>query len=221
MNTRPEHGGDTVLPGLDRDVLCPECGYNLRGLTVPRCPECGGYFDPLRVGLPPPQTGFTAVSVAAWAILLGGMLAFTMWPLLLILLPIVAFFAVAGVQALCEIILAGWVLRDVTWRLFRAWWEGVLIGYGLCSVTLNLSGWALAFPVLAAANTPWPAGFTAVFALTSVEALVVQWWVVRRRLRQWKQPPQPARLILACLAAKAAAQIVWAVVPLEIVRFQT
>ncbi|NLE59493.1 MAG: hypothetical protein GX616_14110 [Planctomycetes bacterium] len=25
----------------DRDVPCPVCGYNLRALTVPRCPECG------------------------------------------------------------------------------------------------------------------------------------------------------------------------------------
>jgi hypothetical protein len=25
----------------DRDVPCPLCAYNLRGLTSPRCPECG------------------------------------------------------------------------------------------------------------------------------------------------------------------------------------
>jgi hypothetical protein len=25
----------------DRDAACPLCGYNLRALTVPRCPECG------------------------------------------------------------------------------------------------------------------------------------------------------------------------------------
>lgn len=25
----------------DRDAACPECRYNLRGLTHPRCPECG------------------------------------------------------------------------------------------------------------------------------------------------------------------------------------
>jgi len=24
-----------------RDVSCPVCGYNLRALTLPRCPECG------------------------------------------------------------------------------------------------------------------------------------------------------------------------------------
>ena len=26
------------------DLLCPLCGYNLRGLTTPRCPECGFAF---------------------------------------------------------------------------------------------------------------------------------------------------------------------------------
>ncbi|MCC6659887.1 MAG: hypothetical protein IT437_03275 [Phycisphaerales bacterium] len=25
----------------ERDLPCPECGYNLRGLVIPRCPECG------------------------------------------------------------------------------------------------------------------------------------------------------------------------------------
>lgn len=25
-------------------VPCPDCGYNLRGLTEARCPECGGQF---------------------------------------------------------------------------------------------------------------------------------------------------------------------------------
>ena len=37
----------------DRDVSCPLCGYNLRGLTVPRCPECGNAFR-LSVGLAEP-----------------------------------------------------------------------------------------------------------------------------------------------------------------------
>jgi hypothetical protein len=27
------------------DLLCPLCEYNLRGLTDPRCPECGYRFD--------------------------------------------------------------------------------------------------------------------------------------------------------------------------------
>jgi hypothetical protein len=37
-----------ALPSPDtsaRDIPCPLCGYNLRGLIEPRCPECGYAFD--------------------------------------------------------------------------------------------------------------------------------------------------------------------------------
>jgi len=30
---------------IDGDVLCPQCGYSLRGLLANRCPECGVGFD--------------------------------------------------------------------------------------------------------------------------------------------------------------------------------
>jgi rubredoxin len=34
-----------VWESITHDVLCPLCGYNLRGLTDPRCPECGYRFE--------------------------------------------------------------------------------------------------------------------------------------------------------------------------------
>lgn len=34
----------------DRDVVCPVCRYNLRGLSEPRCPECGHELR-LRIGV--------------------------------------------------------------------------------------------------------------------------------------------------------------------------
>jgi hypothetical protein len=37
-----------TLP-LPLDAACMECGYSLRALTLPRCPECGRRFDPLDV----------------------------------------------------------------------------------------------------------------------------------------------------------------------------
>lgn len=39
---------------VDRDVACPRCKYNLRGLTSERCPECGLDIDAdeLAVGIP-------------------------------------------------------------------------------------------------------------------------------------------------------------------------
>jgi small-conductance mechanosensitive channel len=42
----------------DRDVQCPRCAYNLRGLSAPRCPECGRPLE-LRVGI-------TDQRLAAW-----------------------------------------------------------------------------------------------------------------------------------------------------------
>jgi hypothetical protein len=41
-------GATTAPPDwavIDRDILCPLCDYNLRGLADPRCPECGHQFD--------------------------------------------------------------------------------------------------------------------------------------------------------------------------------
>src|SRR5215813_4087013 len=33
-------------PGVDEENLsCPLCGYDLRGLSAPRCPECGSRFE--------------------------------------------------------------------------------------------------------------------------------------------------------------------------------
>ena len=34
---------------------CPRCGYSLHGLPEPRCPECGGAFDPVLLGSPKPE----------------------------------------------------------------------------------------------------------------------------------------------------------------------
>ncbi len=42
-----------MTPDVDRDLFCPRCRYNLRGLTTPRCPECGLTFpeEQWRTGL--------------------------------------------------------------------------------------------------------------------------------------------------------------------------
>lgn len=40
----------------DTDVPCPTCGYNLRDLQVPRCPECGDALR-LRLVLAEPRLG--------------------------------------------------------------------------------------------------------------------------------------------------------------------
>ena len=48
---------------------CPECDYDLRGLTEPRCPECGKAFSSRKVAEYadrrwPPQRFFRAIIVA-------------------------------------------------------------------------------------------------------------------------------------------------------------
>ena len=78
-------GGDSLKSGsmeddprliaflAGRDVLCPQCDYNLRDLRVARCPECG---EPLvlRVNLAEPKQGLLIaglVSLSAGAGLSG------------------------------------------------------------------------------------------------------------------------------------------------------
>jgi len=36
------------LPEIRQDLFCQRCGYNLRGLTGNRCPECGGTLEGVR-----------------------------------------------------------------------------------------------------------------------------------------------------------------------------
>ena len=38
---------------IPSDLFCQQCGYNLRGLTSDRCPECGRSLDGLRGTVPP------------------------------------------------------------------------------------------------------------------------------------------------------------------------
>jgi len=47
-------GAATPLPD---GMLCPECGYDLRGLTSNHCPECGFGLEFLRTGPPPSCRG--------------------------------------------------------------------------------------------------------------------------------------------------------------------
>ena len=42
----PEADVPPVAASADDDLFCLTCDYNLRGLTVHRCPECGTPFDP-------------------------------------------------------------------------------------------------------------------------------------------------------------------------------
>jgi hypothetical protein len=63
-------GGDGDLALIeflaDRDVACPLCQYNLRGLRSSRCPECGRELR-LTVGLTePPLKAWIVVAACTW-----------------------------------------------------------------------------------------------------------------------------------------------------------
>lgn len=63
-----------------RDVPCPECGYNLRGLQGTECPECG---QPVTIGRikyhrPSPWTG-SFVS-GALGLICGFLVLLAVWP---------------------------------------------------------------------------------------------------------------------------------------------
>jgi len=44
-NAQPAETSPPDWSRIDGDVVCPMCEYNLRGLTEPRCPECGYPFE--------------------------------------------------------------------------------------------------------------------------------------------------------------------------------
>jgi len=47
--------------GLNADRYCRGCGYNVRQLPEPRCPECGRAFDPAD-----PRTTLAKPKLATW-----------------------------------------------------------------------------------------------------------------------------------------------------------
>src|ERR1041384_3207925 len=50
----------------ERDAPCPACGYNLRQLRYPLCPECGERLE-LRVGMVEPRLGLWLAGLMASA----------------------------------------------------------------------------------------------------------------------------------------------------------
>lgn len=96
-----------------RQAHCLDCGYDLRGLETARCPECGRDFDPrnpttfgtradnvdhryVRVAAALLATTLVATGVLGLAALLGQTNAtWTIWPMSISLLALVAAFVVA------------------------------------------------------------------------------------------------------------------------------
>lgn len=99
----------------DRDVACPLCGYNLRGLTSDGCPECGQRLT-LSVALAEPRqrafiAGVVGISLSlgfcamllAWVVLMLVRRGARSGPNLIEILPVVLGTVVAS------ILLWGWI----------------------------------------------------------------------------------------------------------------
>lgn len=86
----------------DRDVPCPNCAYNLRGLTSDRCPECDQQIE-VGVNLTEPAVGALIALMAPLWTLGGGGVVFTIVVLLVSAayrdLPPLEVFIVPGVAA--------------------------------------------------------------------------------------------------------------------------
>ena len=94
----PDHEVDHLLAFVqERDVRCPLCGYNLRNLTRPVCPECRQSLE-LTVGVK--QPGF------AWLLVTLTPGAFSGIAAALLLLPIIIVPLIGGGPAPWRIISA-------------------------------------------------------------------------------------------------------------------
>ena len=90
----------------DRDVPCPGCGYNLRGLTGTHCPECDELLT-ITVGLAEPRLGIIiGVLAGLWSTfgtamaVTGGMVTFSLfygdWPPVRYWIPSLATLVLTG-----------------------------------------------------------------------------------------------------------------------------
>jgi len=210
--------------GLQHDLPCPRCRYNLRGLTLPRCPECGFEFrwediprllDEIRRRR---ERRNSVIAGCVLAMPLIGVLAFV--PAILLFFValsvwVLAPFAVSGCQAAVEMCLVWPIIGQVGWRRLRAWWEGVLIGYGVSVVSMLLAGryWSLG-------DFGWDAaerwGLLHFYVGTTIEVAIVQFWVVRRRWRQWGVPVASRKLWVACAVSKLVTGTLWFLMPFRL-----
>lgn len=160
-------------PGADGPPwpICPDCGYDLTGLTVQRCPECGMAFTADTLGSPETmrrfiRRGLRAASAGAiLALLATPALLLWNWAFALVALVVVAL--PIGVGALGAFAARGpwrgavfvlW-LRSV-WKLHLAWVTTILLQ--LTDADFVLGGHRLLYEVI------WPAvtaGLTVALAL--------------------------------------------------------
>jgi hypothetical protein len=134
----------------------------------------------------------------------------------ILLFAVVAFLLGAG-QTAIEILPAAVLLGRPSRRLFRAWWEGVVISYGACATLLYVSG--RAFCILEPENDLtlrwrlWP-----IWLMNLLVAVATQYFVLRARSRQWPEIPTPRGLVPLIVVTKLLTAAAWLAFPLRLVR---
>ena len=129
----------------------------------------------------------------------------------LILMPawvICLAFTFSAIQALLEVAVAWPILKVRSWLSFRAWWEGVLIGYGMC----GLFCWLMQRPIIIADGIYAQAGAFPLWQLlisTFLMSFAIQWGVMSFRSRYWKLSFSGTRLMLGVFWAKLVVGFLW------------
>jgi hypothetical protein len=135
---------------------------------------------------------------------------------LVLAIPIGLFTGLAMVQTAIEEVVAR---RILTWKHPRrtfAWFEAVMITFGVCTVMLWTAGWTMTTDTRTIELYP-PALWLNLFVNYAL-AVAVQWWVVRTQARNWGDELPARRLLIACMLAKAVTSMLWLFCPLQISR---
>jgi hypothetical protein len=157
MGDQPIPQTELVTPPTDAGLRCPQCDYNLTGLSNPRCPECGQKFNwdqVRRAAANPPRIFFERVHgwrkvpgfFVTWATVLFAPWVFArQWIRRVSAVHAVAFGAVCfgstSVALLfgCErAFLATWLTTAVIYIVLQA----------VCLSLLDVSGWRRPFATL-------------------------------------------------------------------------
>lgn len=125
-------------------AACPVCEYSLRGLTEPRCPECGAELQ-LQVGSPRLHVGGWALAMIGFALALGfdGVVSLIMMTALVLnpttqweVFGIVSLFLVLTGSMLAGLLIVARRKRHWTRRRLRHQWR-TGIGIFLCVGSLH------------------------------------------------------------------------------------
>lgn len=140
----PERHADLLLELLAReDVACPNCGYNLRGLTSDRCPECHQALT-VRVALTEPTLApflFGLIGLASFLGFMGCVLVFIIGAEVAGTYhsPWVDYAVLCGIMLALLGLIIFWIRARQRWltrRSRRQRWTAacVLVGLGLCMI---------------------------------------------------------------------------------------